>query len=160
VNEFSNSRAFKSDTEKLAAILGEAIWAFSKIERMTYEYLKALSVEPLHHFMQGVSFSGRLAVIKQLILRIENYDAPKTSALGALKEADALAKTRNLIAHNPWSISINFTTKDLDFHIEKVTDQTVQITYNELEKFIADCNTLHDKFEHALAQLPPVWNTR
>jgi len=34
---------------ELCSALGQAIWAFSKIEGLTYEYMKTLSSEPLRY---------------------------------------------------------------------------------------------------------------
>jgi len=137
-------------TKELALPLGEAIWAFSRIERMSFTYLKALSTEPLDKFMEGVSLRGRLSVIAHLVDRIEGKDEAKALALKCIKSATSLSNTRNLIAHNPWAITVDFDKNQFLYNIEKITKKSINVDLQGLKNFTEECETLYDDFETAL----------
>ena len=93
---------------ELAQALGEAIWAFAMVERLTYKYLRKLSSEPLDELMGDQLFRARLKLVRHLVQRLKGQDEDKALALHYISKAEKLAETRNLIAHNPWQTWIDF----------------------------------------------------
>ena len=59
-------------SEELSLALGEAVWAFAKIEWITYRYLKALSNDQLDVLMNGFAFRSRADTIRNLGLKLKN----------------------------------------------------------------------------------------
>jgi hypothetical protein len=52
---------------ELCQALGEAVWAFSMIEGLTYSYLRRLSSEPLHLLMGDQGFGARIKLSGTLL---------------------------------------------------------------------------------------------
>ena len=59
---------------ELAQALGEVIWAFSMVERLTYRYLKILSQEGLDELLADQALKVRIRVIRQLLGRVQGRD--------------------------------------------------------------------------------------
>jgi len=138
---------------ELAQALGEAVWAFSMIERLTYKYMKALSSEPLHTLMADQTFKARTKLIKHLIERLEGQEDAKTRALRYLDKAKKLASKRNVIAHNPWQIWIDLEAQEFRTEIQKFTDDEKNVDLAEVRKFRDEARETASGFEDALANL-------
>ena len=139
---------------QLSLALGEAIWAFSKVESLTYDYLRVLSTEPLHELMDGQSFASRCKLAERLVSRIEGREAEKVRALAALKRALSLANNRNRIAHNPWRIWIDFCKRDLQAGIfHSVRQGDVEVTPEFVRKFATDAQGAATELDDALRAL-------
>lgn len=138
---------------ELSQALGEAIWAFSMVERFTYSYLKNLSSEPLHELMDDQSFGVRIRLIRKLIQRLKGQVEQKAIALRCLEKAEKLARTRNMLAHNPWRIWIDFDESKFKSEIRKVTDETKALDLETVRAFRDDASELAASFEYQLSQL-------
>lgn len=137
----------------LCHALGEAVWAFSTIERLTYRYMKALSTEPLHELMADQGFNARIKLIKRLIGRLTGQEKEKEFALGYLKKAESLAATRNMVAHNPWQIWVDFETDDIKGAIRKFDNDEPGLDIAEVRRFAADAQEAASGLEYALGDL-------
>lgn len=138
---------------ELAQALGEAIWAFAMIERQTYEYMRALSSEPLHELMGGQMFGARMTLIKKLVNRLEGQDDDKAWALKYIDKAESLVRRRNTIVHNPWQIWIDFESNSFKSGIKKQTDEAATIDLKAMREFTAEAREAASGFEYALTQL-------
>ncbi|SAL50809.1 hypothetical protein AWB73_05287 [Caballeronia turbans] len=138
---------------ELCHALGEAVWAFSMIERLTYQYMKALSSEPLHELMAGQAFSARLRLITRLVDRLQGQEAEKAYALKYLKRAEKLAKTRNTVAHNPWQIWVDLDAEQFRSAIRRFDDDESGLSIAEVRSFAADAQEAASGLEVALGNL-------
>ncbi|HDR9164788.1 TPA: hypothetical protein QDB28_005223 [Burkholderia vietnamiensis] len=145
--------SFRNQIDELSMTLGQAIWAFARVERVTYLYMKQLSTDTLDVLMADQSIPTRIRVIKHLINRATGPESIKQQALTCLKRIHALAEKRNLIAHNPWSTYLDLDAGEFVGEIEKVTDASEVISKAELEKFSRDALDLAANFESALSEL-------
>jgi hypothetical protein len=139
--------------DELSLALGRAIWAFSKIERLTYEYLKALSNEPLDVLMVDQPFKSRIKLIKQLVERLAGQHEDKAFALRQINKAESLADIRNMIAHNPWCIWIDFETKSVKSEIQKYHKREKKHDLSSICKFTEDAQKCASSLENALCRL-------
>jgi hypothetical protein len=55
--------------DALALKLGNAIWSFSRIEWMTYEYIKLMADDRLLELVGDQSFASRIGILKKLVAR-------------------------------------------------------------------------------------------
>jgi hypothetical protein len=138
---------------ELSQALGEAIWAFSMVERITYRYLKFLSSEPLDELMADQSFGARIKLIKHLVTRLKGQDEEKAATIGRLEQAMNLARTRNMLAHNPWQIWIDFDESTFKSEIRKATDETKAIDLTNVREFRDAARELASAFDYYLGQL-------
>ena len=139
--------------KELAQTLGEAIWAFSKVERATYRFMKKLSTDTLDVLMADQSIPVRIRVMKLLIARANGPEEIKELARQCVKRIDALAEVRNHIAHNPFQTWIDLDTREFIHEIEKVTDESKVISLSQLKQFSTDAEALAEALNNALSQL-------
>ncbi len=140
-------------TAELAQALGEAVWAFSMVEKLTYRYLKALSSEPLHVLMADQPFASRIRLIRHLVDRLKGQEDTKAIATQCLDTAEKLARTRNMLAHNPWSIWVDLDTAEFMTEIQKITDENKTLDLAEVRDFRDAARGLASDFEYALGEL-------
>ncbi|WP_228935938.1 hypothetical protein [Paraburkholderia saeva] len=70
-----------------------------------------------------------------------------------MERAEKLAKTRNLLAHNPWRIWIDFDESKFKSEIRKVTDETKALDLATVRAFREDAGELAASFIDLLDQL-------
>jgi hypothetical protein len=139
--------------DELSLALGRAIWAFSMIERLTYEYLSALSSEPLDVLMGDQMFKSRIRLMRHLVERLAGQQEEKEFALRQIDKAEKLAETRNVIAHNPWRIWIDFESKSFKSEIQKYTRKEKTFDLGRVREFTEDAQECASSLEYALSQL-------
>lgn len=138
---------------ELALALGEAIWAFSMVERQTYKYLRNLSSEPLDELMADQPFKVRIRLIRHLVDRLEGQEEAKARAVRYLDEAEKLAVTRNLLAHNPWQVWINFEQSAFKSAVKKITNEKKSIELEKVREFRDAAGELASNLEELLGGL-------
>lgn len=143
---------------ELSRELGIAIWVFSAIESATFDYLKKLSTEPLHELMANQLFKPRITLVRALVNRIDGFEQEKVKALGYLKHAEELAKTRNAIAHNPWQIWADFESKELKAEIKPRKPKGKMENLDSIKAFIQDAEKVLKGMQSALDSLPFISN--
>jgi hypothetical protein len=57
--------------DELALELGHAVWAFARIEKVTFQYLDLLSKEVFPLLMKRVSLDGRFGVMLELVGQVK-----------------------------------------------------------------------------------------
>lgn len=139
--------------KELAAMLGEAVWAFSRIEWRSYEFIGQLSNERLDQLMGRIGFSARISILEQLLDRSEADTELKEEATSALQEALKLAGRRNLLIHNPWRVYVDFDSHEFQGEFQKYTDDQKNLSREELGKFIKDCRASQARLEAAFGAL-------
>jgi hypothetical protein len=130
------------------------------IEGLTYRYMKALSSEPLDTLMGDQLFKARIKLIKHLVERVEGKEEDKNDALRYIQKAEKLAETRNVIAHNPWQIWIDFERDDFRTEIQKYTKKEKSFDLTAVRKFTEDARETASDLEHALGALTTRSNVR
>jgi len=137
----------------LALALGDAVWAFAKIEWLTYERLRRLSGVRLDEWVGGINFRPRTAILRSII---EGRDAPtqaKKRALAAIKAAEDLAEQRNIIVHNPWSIWVDLDAGEFMTEIQRYAGRGKSIDLKQLSSFTDSCLKVETEMREALNAL-------
>lgn len=139
--------------DELALALGHAIWTFSKIEWLTYKYMRKLSSEPLDVLMGNQQFGSRISLLKQLVERIEGMAEQKKLALQLIESANKLVKDRNTIVHNPWQIWIDLEKSDFRTEIQRYSDPNKAVDLSAIKLFTEDAHKTASDLESALNAL-------
>lgn len=147
--------AFEPFYDEVALALGRAVWAFSAIESLTFEFLQQLSTEPLHELMADQLFKSRTRLVRALVSRLNGFDSEKAVALAFLERAEKLAARRNAIAHNPWSVWADLDEKRMKAAIYS-RKQGKPETIDSLRDFIVQAEEVHSGMQAALNGLPHV----
>lgn len=139
--------------ERLSLALGRAVWAFARIELESYKYLRFLSREPLDEFMANNGLGARLKIVRELIKRIPQKEPEKARALQCWTRAEKLSKTRNLFAHNPWRISIDFQANDFRSEIWTSWAEKGNLDLPKLVMFTEEAAQLAAELQELLGKL-------
>ena len=129
-------------SEELSLALGEAVWAFGKIETLTYKYIKKLSKDDLIDLFGHQSIGKRIDLIKKLINRINGLDKEKAEAISSLNKVTQFISDRNTLAHNPWLIWIDFELNDFVTEIQNVSNPSQKLNLEGVKKFTVDVQEL------------------
>lgn len=151
----------KSLGDKLALKLGHAIWAFARIEWLTYRYVKSLSkgslsalVDDFLTLNEGQGFSARTKILKKLVRRSDADSVLIDTAIQLLNRAMKLAEKRNIIVHNPWQIWIDLNKEQFVSEISHPIDETVKgLSESDIEQFAKDAEAMERQLEAALSAL-------
>lgn len=140
----------------LALALGNAVWAFARIEWLTYESLKRLSRDHLEELVADLNFRPRTAIIRRLVERHESASTAKNRALEAIRTVDDLSVKRNVIVHNPWRIWIDLKAEDFMTEIQKYAQPNKKVDLEELRSFTEACEKAEIELREALRELEPM----
>lgn len=121
--------------DELSLAVGQAIWAFTRIEWLTYEYLKRFSRDELDVLMGDQLFRARTKVVRKLILRSEKTQAEKDQAIDWINQAEQLAEQRNTIVHNPWQIWVDFDRRDFMTEIQRYAKRDTKLDLAQVRAF-------------------------
>lgn len=121
--------------DELSLAVGQGIWAFTRIEWLTYEYLRRLSRDELDVLMGDQLFRARTKVVRKLILRSEKAQAVKDQAISWISRAEQLAEQRNTIVHNPWQIWIDFNRRDFMTEIQRYAKRDTKLDLAQVRTF-------------------------
>jgi hypothetical protein len=138
---------------ELAQALGEAIWAFAMVERLTYKYLRKLSNEPLDELMGDQQFRARIKLVRHLVERLTGQDEEKGLALHYIDKAVKLAETRNLLAHNPWQTWIDLEESTFKSEIKKSTNESKTINLERVREFTDEAREAASTLEYLVDNL-------
>lgn len=139
--------------QELTEKLGDAIWSFAKIERLTYEYLRVLGGQEALVLAGHQNFVPRLNALKRLIEVKELKADASARVLELLAQAETLAKKRNAIAHNPWQIYIDLERMDFVSEIIKYMNQEERIDRAGLEAFTKESDKVGKDLESLLNEI-------
>ena len=139
--------------QDLALALGDAVWAFAKIEWVTYEFLGHLSADQLDELVGDVSFRSRTAILRRLVERRDASDAAKERVILAIAETEKLANERNVIVHNPWKVWVDLDQKEFMTEIQKYSNPSKKVDLNDLRAFIDRATVAEINLRNALIAL-------
>jgi hypothetical protein len=139
--------------DELALALGRAVWAFARIEWLTYEYMRALSDDSLDELMGDQLFRARIRLTRQLVERLEGKASEKAAAVAAIEQAERLADRRNTLVHNPWQIWIDLERKDFLTEIQKYNRREKKLDLSAVKAFTDEATQTASALQVALGAL-------
>jgi hypothetical protein len=138
----------------LAVTLGDAVWAFAKIEWLTYEVLGQLSADPhLDEIVGDVPFKGRTAMLRRLVDRRDASDELKRHAIDAIAVVERLANDRNIIVHNPWRIWVDLDNREFMTEIQKYSNPSRKLDLSLLRRFVDEATIAEINLRETLRKL-------
>lgn len=137
----------------LALALGDAVWAFARIEWLIYEYLGQLSVDRLDQLVGDLAFRSRTSILTRIIERRDTSAEARNRALTAIKEAEKQAVKRNIIVHNPWRIWIDLDAKKFMTEIQNYSKPEKKVDLNELRQFVKATEKIEIELKESLGAL-------
>jgi len=139
--------------KELALALGDAVWAFARIEWVVHDYLQRLSKDRLNELLGDLTFRPRANVLRRLVEHSKAPHATKERALSAISQAEGLADRRNVIVHNPWSIWIDLDAKEFMHQIQKYSNPNKKIDLKQLKEFASECERVEQTLNESLSVL-------
>jgi len=121
--------------KELALALGDAVWAFARIEWVTYTCLRRLSKDHLDELVGGLNFRDRTTILRRLVDARKLTPQQKDRAHAAIKAAEDLSEKRNIIVHNPWQIWVDLDSEQLMMQIEKYSRREKTVDLEKLREF-------------------------
>jgi hypothetical protein len=137
----------------LALALGDAVWAFARIEWLTYEWLGRLSKDALDELVEDMTFRPRIELLCRLVNRRHASQDAKSAAVAALKVAGDLAGRRNTIVHNPWRIWVDLEARAFMTEIQKYGSSERKVDLVQLRTFTDECGRVEATLKEALNAL-------
>jgi hypothetical protein len=136
----------------LALALGEAVWAFARLEWLTCKWIGYLTAIGVDELVVDLGYDVRAKMLKRVLRR--NTDPEKQEQVEAiaklLNDGKKLAERRNIIVHNPWSVWIDFEAREFRTEIQKYADKENKVNLDELRKFTRECGELESELKEAL----------
>lgn len=121
--------------KELALALGDAVWAFARIEWLTYTCLRRLSKDHLDELVGDLSFRNRTTILRRLVDAGKSTPQKKDRAHAAIKAAEDLSERRNIIVHNPWQIWVDLDSEQFMMQIEKYARRDKTVDLEKLHEF-------------------------
>lgn len=137
----------------LALALGDAVWAFAKIEWLTYEYIGRFSVDRVDELVRDINFRPRTAILQRLIERGDSSPEKKERVIAVIKKAVILSERRNVIVHNPWRVWIDLDEREFMTEIQKYSNREKKVNLNELREFTDSAGAVEAELREALSAL-------
>jgi len=137
----------------LALTLGDAVWAFARIEWLVSEHLGRLSADHVDELVGDMNFKPRAKVLRRLVERRETDAGRRDRALSAIQAADALSDRRNIIVHNPWRIWVDLDAKEFMTEIQRYSNREKKVNLDDLRNFAADAGIVEAELREALSAL-------
>jgi hypothetical protein len=124
--------------KKFAPIIGQAILSFGNIEYFTFQALEYLPNDNIFNSAAVLSFTQRVDLIIEILKGRKSTAKINHRLITLLEKAKELAKTRNIIAHNPLLIDI-YTSKKGEVSSPQICsylNKKRMVTYQTLVDFI------------------------
>lgn len=136
-----------------ASAIGKAFVAFGSIEHVTATCLRQIPRDRLQRSTKLFRLAQRIELLLEML---EAYQAPPYMRLSdGLRRAKQLAKTRNLIAHNPLVFEIYEWLDGTLFHQEVIAamHKDRKVTLQELQAFAEQSEALASELYSALTEV-------
>jgi len=153
VTENTETHYLETLYQELALALGDAVWAFARIEWLTFESIGKLTTDRLDEIVGNINFRSRTSILKKLVERKDSIDSVKKKALKLITEAEKLSEKRNIIVHNPWRIWVDLDARDFMTEIQKYSNKDKKVNLKELRDFIESASKLENQLKEALNAL-------
>ena len=149
----TSAEPYGFEEEKLwRPLIGRAILAFGAIEVATVRCLVYLAPRPKLKQLVNLKFGRRVDAVLRLLERDRNGTTDVLAAL--LRSAKVLARTRNLVAHNPLEMTVYQQGETGEFLLKPEIRRLVGAD-NEfldlagIEKFVLDTESLRRRIDEA-----------
>ena len=139
--------------EDLSQKLGNAIWAFAKIEWLTYEYIKRLAGSNILELVVNQNFKLRLGVLEKIIKQKKYGAKLSDDVIAVFTEAKLLSDKRNTIVHNPWQVYIDLEEMEFVSEISKYTNPNHIFNVEDIESFTLEAQNVAKRMQRAIAAL-------
>lgn len=139
--------------EELSQKLGNAIWAFAKIEWLTYEYIKRLAGSSVLELVANQSFKLRLEVLEKIIKQKKYDEGLSKNAIAVFKEAKSLSEKRNTIIHNPWQVYVDLKEMEFVSEISKYMNPDHSYKAEDIELFTDEAQDIAKRMQEAIIAL-------
>ena len=132
----------------LALAIGNAVWAFARIEWAVTTALGRGGYD-LDQILAEFPFRQRTTVLKKLIPNMGLTKDVHDNVLSKIIWIEKLSERRNLIAHNPWMIWLDSDAKAIMTEIQHYTQPKRKLDMTQLIEFTEECNRALEEFEAA-----------
>ena len=130
----------------LALAIGNAIWAFARIEWAVTSALGRGGIS-LDVVLAELSFKQRVTILRKLLPEMAISIATRQQVNTQLNRIEKLSETRNLIAHNPWMIWIDRDANEIMTEIQHYTNPKKKLDLSALSTFTENCLQALEEFE-------------
>jgi hypothetical protein len=131
---------------ELALAIGNAVWAFARIEwAITIALGRAGG--SLDHLLAEFSFRQRTTILRKLLPDLGIYPETQAELAGCITQFERLSEKRNLIAHNPWMIWLDQDAKEIMTEIQHYSRQEKRLDLSALQEFTNECNEALKRFD-------------
>jgi len=137
----------------LSLALGDAVWAFARIEWITYNHINSYYSDSVDNLIVEIGFANRAEILKKIIKDKKPISDNRDKAIDAINKAIKLAKERNLIVHNPWKIWIDLDAKEFMTEIEKFAAPGKSINLDGVRAFVNKAEAVELELKEALNAL-------
>lgn len=135
-----------SDHLEWESLVGRALLRFGDIEYVSVRCLDVIPGERIFASTASLDFSRRVDVLLEILNNRKELAPPQARLRDGFKRAKELAKTRNLIAHNPLMLNlyVNPETRESKaiYRIDAARSGKHSITLDELKEFSAEVDDL------------------
>lgn len=135
-----------SQSSEWEALVGKAILRFGDIELVSIRCLEAIPKDQISTSAAKLEFGRRAELLTELLEARTDRLEVENEILVALKRAMELAKTRNLIAHNPVMLDLYINAQDTESYavhaITSARSEHNSIDLVELKEFTAEVESL------------------
>ena len=136
--------------EKWTDLIGQFIVLFAHIEFYVIDALLQFTDAGYEKY-KNQQFKKRLSKLDTIVFKISHNKANEKRLQDVIAELKILANTRNLIAHNPFQMSLESIFNDnLSLEIRSFRDQEKVITRQELENDLKRLAKAHDTLYNEL----------
>lgn len=139
------------------ALVGKAILRFGDIELISIRCLAAIPSDKIAESATKLEFGRRAELLIEILESRSVRSQWESEILSGMKQAKALAKTRNLIAHNPVMLDLYVNDEDTESYaahaITSARSENHSIDLTELQEFTAKVEELASELWMALLKL-------
>lgn len=135
ISYFKGSDHLNAKKTQWRVAVGRFLLEFAEIEWFTYHIISELPTEKIFDATKDLPFHRR-AVLAEQLLESKGLDQFVTQrAVGLLRRARKLSKTRNILAHNPLLLDLfsDAIGQDLSFNIHRYGDIEPALSLEQLE---------------------------
>lgn len=135
-----------SDHLEWELLVGRALLRFGDIEYVSVRCLDVIPDERIFESTSRLDFSRRVEILLEILSNRKELTPPLCKLMDGFKRAKELARTRNLVAHNPLMLNlyVNHETQEsaATYRIDSNRSVKNSITLEELKEFSAEVDDL------------------
>jgi len=143
---------YDEQEREFAPLVGKAILNFGQIEFATLQAAEILPNETILETASNLQFKARTELLIEILSGRRKKGEAIARLIRLLKRALDLAKTRNIIAHNPLLIEVSYD-KGTCNHVPKICrylNREKKVTKQDLIVFCRDTEALAEELDDAI----------